>query len=222
MAIDLIEQSLRPTETNMVPYPPKYVELKNGQKLVIHQVGRESVPLLLEVVKPLITKTEDFYDIVAARVYSELLGFYKYRVKDEFVLVGTIDGVIAGIVNQRMIDQKTAMSYHTLAVRRGLRVGPAMFAAKMEYSLDFLGQEEVLIVAESPHGLRRWMQEYDLIPRFETWHELGGGPSFVLTKELWEKKKAEKNIGIRPVPEALLKEAMQLKVPSPLDVIYGI
>ncbi|ATW27764.1 hypothetical protein [Candidatus Formimonas warabiya] len=218
MSVDQIEMALRPPETPMVPYPPKYVDLKDGRKLVIHQVGREAVPTLLKVVEPLIKREADFYDIVAARVYSELLGFYRYRVKDEFVLVGTIDGVVAGLVNQRMVDQKTAMSYHTLAVKRGLRVGPALFAAKMEYSLDYLGQEEVLIVAESPHGLRRWMQEYDLIPRFDTWHELGGGPSFVLTKELWEKKKAEKNVGIRPVPQELLETAKKLIIPNALEV----
>ncbi|CEP69174.1 Acyl-CoA N-acyltransferase [Moorella glycerini] len=214
MIIDKLEQSLRPPETPMVPYPPKYITLASGEKMVVHQISREDVPRVLEAVKPMIAVEKDFYDIVAARLYAELLGYYRYRVKDEYCLVGTINGVIAGIVNGRMLNEKVGMSYHTITLKRGLRIGAQLFAAKMEYHLDYLGQEEVWIVAESPIGFRRWMIEYELEPRPEQWHELGGVPTYVLTRALWEKHKAAKCTGRRPVPEEMLATAKKLIVPS--------
>lgn len=213
MQVDKLEQSLRPVETPMVPYPPKYITLASGEKMVVHQIGREDVPRVLEAVKPMVTVAKDFYDIVAARLYAELLGYYRYRVKDEYCLVGTVNGVIAGIVNGRMLDEKVGMSYHTMTLKRGLRIGAQLFAAKMEYHLDYLGQEEVWIVAESPIGFRRWMIEYELEPRPEQWHELGGVPTYVLTKALWEKHKAAKCTGRRPVPEEMLAKAKELILP---------
>ena len=94
MIVDKMEQSLRPVETPMVPYPAKYITMATGEKLVIRQIAREEVPHILEAVKPLMTVEADFYDIVASRIYSELLGYYRYRVKDEYCLIGTIDGVL--------------------------------------------------------------------------------------------------------------------------------
>lgn len=219
--LDKMEAQLRPVETPMVPYPAKFITQANGDRLVVHQCTREDVPALLEAVKPLMSVEKDMYDIVASRVYSELLGWARYRVKDEYCLVGTIDGVIVGIVNGRLIDKKAGMSYHTLTLRQGLRIGAQLFAAKMEYHLDHLGQDEVWIVAESANGFKRWMIEYELEPRFETWHELGGVPTYVLTKALWEKHKAAKCSGRRPVPDELLATAKQLILPETYAQIPG-
>jgi hypothetical protein len=221
MIVDKMEQSLRPVETPMVEYPAKYITMATGEKLVIRQIKREEVPLMLEAVKPLMTVEKDFYDIVASRIYSELLGYYRYRVKDEYCLVGTIDGVIVGIVNGRMVDDKVGMSYHTMTLKQGLRIGAQLFAAKMEYHLDYLGQEEVLIVAESPNGFKRWMIEYELESRPETWHELGGVPTYVLTKALWEKHKSTKCTGRRPVSEELMKTTENPILPSSYAQIPG-
>ncbi|MDR9451922.1 MAG: hypothetical protein RI637_11960, partial [Acidimicrobiia bacterium] len=99
------------------------------------------------------------------------------------------------------------MSLHTIALRRGLRVGAHAFAAKMEYHIDTLGQKEVLIVAESPIGFRRWMIEYQLEKRFEIAHELGGVPSWALTKELFDRARSTLVVGRRPVPPELLAKA---------------
>ena len=66
---------------------------------------------------------------------------------------------------------------YTLAIDRGLRIGAHLFAAKMEHHIEYLGQEEVFIVAESPIGFRRWMLEYNLESRPAVWHELGGVPT---------------------------------------------
>lgn len=221
MIIDKMEQMLRPKETEKKPYPAKYITLADGEKMVVHQIEREQVPVVLEAVKPLIGAEKDFYDIVAARIYSELLGYLRYRVKDEYCLVGTIDGEIVGIINGRLIDDKTGMSYHTMTIRQGLRIGAQLFAAKMEYHMDILDQDEVWIVAESPNGFKRWMIEYELESRPEVWHELGGVPTYVLTKALWAKHKAAKCTGRRPVPEEMLETAKNLILPSKYAQLPG-
>lgn len=214
MILDKMEQTLRPAESNMPEYPAKYITLATGEKMVIRQIAREEVPHILEAIKPLMDVEKDFYDIVASRFYSELLGYYRYRVKDEYCFIGTIDGVIVGIVNGRMIDEKSGMSYHTMTLKQGLRIGAQLFAAKMEYHFDFLNQEEVWIVAESPNGFKRWMIEYELESRPEVWHELGGVPTYVLTKELWEKHKKAKCTGRRPVKEELLATSLNPILPE--------
>ena len=221
MIVDKMEQSLRPVELPMKPYPPKVISMANGDKLVIRQISREEVPHILEAFKPLMTVEKDFYDIVASRLYAELLGYYRYRVKNEYCLIGTIDGIIVGIVNGRMVDEKVGMSYHTMALKQGLRIGAQLFAAKMEYHLDILNQEEVWIVAESPNGFKRWMIEYELESRPEIWHELGGVPTYVLTRALWERHRADKLAGRRPVKEELLKTAENPILPITYAQIPG-
>ena len=212
MPIDL-EKILRPVDTPLPEFPAKYMTLAGGEQLVIRQVTRDEIPAMLPHVEPLMHVERDFYDIVAARVYAELLGYYTHRVVDEYVLAAQIDGELVAIVNGRIVNQDVGMSFHTLALRRGLRVGAHAFAAKMEYHMDILGQKEVLIVAESPIGFRRWMIEYKLEKRFEVPHELGGCASYSLTKELYEKARSSLIVGRRPVPEALLAKARAAILP---------
>jgi len=213
--IDKMEEQLRPVEEfENVQYPSKYITLATGEKMVIRQISREEAPIALEAVKPLMDVEKDFYDIVASRMYAEILSFMRYRVKDEYIFLGTINGEIVGIVNGRSLDSKVGMSYHTIAIRQGLRLGAQLFAAKMEYHFDFLNQDEVWIVAESPNGFKRWMIEYELESRPEVWHELGGVPTYVLTRDLWEKHKAVKCTGRRPVPDELLAANIPAHLPD--------
>jgi hypothetical protein len=139
-------------------------------------------------------------------------------VANEFVIVGAIDGVIAGIVTSRHVKAGLGMSLHTLTIKRGLRVGAQLFAAKMEHHIDYLGEDEVHIVAESPIGFKRWMIEYELEDRSAMYpdlrHELGGVPTFTLTRKLWEAVKPVKCTGVRPVPAELLKTADKLIMPD--------
>jgi hypothetical protein len=206
MSVDL-EKILRPVDHDMPSFPPKYMTIASGDEMVIRQVTRDEIPDILIHVAQLISVERDFYDVVAARVYAELLAYYRHRMQDEYVLVAQIDGELCAVVNGRSVDSKRGMSLHTLALRRGLRIGAHAFAAKMEYHMDILGHEEVLIVAESPIGFRRWMIEYNLEKRFEIPHELGGPPSYALTKEIFEKARGTLVIGRRPVPDALLAKA---------------
>ncbi|MFH1285243.1 MAG: hypothetical protein ABIH99_01550 [Candidatus Micrarchaeota archaeon] len=194
-----------------VPYQPKYITLANGQKLVIREVQREEVPVLLESIHPLLTYHKDFYDIVSARMYAELLGWYTKRVRNEYALVGVVNGEIAGIVNNRLYDQKKCISFHTMALMRGIQAGAHLFAAKQEHAIENYGVDEILVTAESPIGFRRWMVTWALEPRPGVQHELGGVNSFALTKENYYKQKPKLVFGSRPVPEDLLKSTMNLK-----------
>jgi hypothetical protein len=215
MSTDL-EKILRPIDNPAPIFPPKYMTLAGGETMVIRQVNRDEIPDILPHIEPLMHVERDFYDIVAARVYAELLGYYRYRMQDEYVLAAQIDGELAAVVNGRRYNPEIGMSLHTLSLRRGLRVGAHAFAAKMEYHFDYLKQKEVLIVAESPIGFRRWMIEYKLEKRFHVPHELGGVPSFSLTREIFERARASLVTGHRPVPEALLARA-QAKILPPSD-----
>ncbi len=206
MTVDL-EQTLRPVDSVLPRFPPKWVTLASGDEMVIRQVGRDDVPTLLAHVEPLAHVERDYYDIVASRVYAELLAYHVHRVQDEYVFVAQIDGELAAIVNGRQVRPGLGMSLHTLALRRGLRVGAHAFAAKMEYHIDVLGHDEVLVVAESPIGFRRWMIEYQLEERFDTPHELGGVPSYALTQALFERARDKLVVGRRPVPPELMAKA---------------
>ncbi len=212
--VDELEALLRPPAMEMPPYPPKVITLASGEQMVVRQIDRDEVPTLLKAIAPLIWVERDFYDVVAARLFGELLAYKRYRVRDEYCLVGLIDGVLAGIVNGRAVNADVGMSYHTITIRRGLRVGSHMFAAKMEYHMEYLNQKEVLIVAESPIGFRRWMIEYPLQKKYEVQHELGGVPSWTLTRDTYFKAKPRLVSGRRPVPPELLDRAKTITLPG--------
>jgi hypothetical protein len=213
-----LEAVLRPPAIPMPAYPPKVILLANGKRLVVRQISREEVPDLLKAVLPCLFIERDYYDIVSARLYGELLAMYRYRVKSEYCLVGQIDGYVVGAVNGRLENEKVGMSYHTLAIDRGLRIGSHLFAAKMEYQMDYMGQEEVLIVAESPIGFRRWMIEYPLEPT-KIPHELGGGDSYRLTREIYNKAKPRLVVGDRPVPPELMAKAEEALLVADEEII---
>lgn len=210
MAIDMdLEAVLRAPALEMPEYPAKVITLANSKKMVVRQAKWEEVPILLQAVRPTLEIPRDYYDIVGARLYAELLGWYRFRVRNEYCLVGQIDGYAVGVVNGRMVDQDIGMSYHTLAIDRGLRVGAHLFASKMEYHIEYLNQKEVWITAESPIGFRRWMIEYGLIKQEGVQHELGGATSYKLTRDLYFETKPRLVAGTRPVPKKLLDQALE-------------
>jgi hypothetical protein len=53
------------------------------------------------------------------------------------------------------------------------------------------------------------MIEYNLTPKEDAQHELGGASFYVLTRELWEASKPRLCVGDRPVPPELLRIAEQ-------------
>ena len=202
-----LEEILRPPEKQLPPYPAKCIVLASGEKMVVRQGRREEVPVLLPAAGVLTRVERDYYDIVAARTYAELLGWLRYRVRDEYCLVGLIDGVLVGLVNGRSLSARVGVSYHTIAMKRGLRIGAHLFAAKMEYHIEYLNQQEVYIVAESPIGFRRWMIEYGLEKRPQVHHELGGVMSWSLTRDLYFESRDRLVVGERPVSKDLIEKA---------------
>jgi hypothetical protein len=183
------------------------ITLANGKRMVVREVTREDVPALLDGVRPTLKIPRDYYDIVGVRLYAELLGWYRYRVRNEYCLVGQVDGYLVGIVNGRMMSPDIGISLHTLAIDRGLRVGSHLFASKMEHHIEYLGQKEVWITAESPIGFRRWMIEYGLEKQSDVQHELGGATSYRLSAALYYATKPRLVVGDRPVPREILEVA---------------
>jgi hypothetical protein len=214
MPLDMeLEGIMRTPDLPMPPYPPKVVTMATGKQMVIRQVGREDVPALLEAVRPTLDITRDFYDVVGARFYAELLSWQKYRAVNYYCIIGQIDGILVGLVNGRMYTKDIGMSLHTMTIERGLRVGGHLFAAKMEYHMEILDQKEVLIVVESPIGMRRFLIDFELEPRPSIPHELGGVPSNALTRELWFKHRPRLVVGERPVPKELMEVAEREIIP---------
>jgi len=83
----------------------------------------------------------------------------------------------------------------------------------------------VYIVAESPNGFKRWMIEYQLEDRSsqfpEVRHELGGVPTYVLTRDLWNAVRDVKCTGSRPISDADLQSAEKLIMPSEYSQLPG-
>src|SRR4030065_2793945 len=104
-----LEMVLRPPQLPMPPYPPKWITLANGKKMVIRQAVREDVPEILKSVHPCLFIERDYYDIVSARLYGELLAWVRHRVKSEYCLLGHIKGYLVGIVNGGLEDEKGGM-----------------------------------------------------------------------------------------------------------------
>lgn len=202
-----LEQMLRPPELEMPLYPAKVITLATGSQMVVRPAERSDIPMILKAVKPTLKIERDFYDVVGARLYSELLSWQKYRLRNGYCLMGQIDNILVGVVNGRMLSKRIGISLHTLAIDRGLRVGAHLFAAKMEHHIEFLNQQEVWITAESPIGFRRWMIEYELIKQEGVQHELGGAESFKLTRDLYFRSKPRLVAGTRPCPPDLLEQA---------------
>lgn len=203
-------------------YEPKVVDLLNGQKMVIRMATEDDAEVLLEAVKRMVDLEidTDFFDLVAARTYAEILGWIRKRVKDEYVQLGvTEEGKLAGIVNARLWDDEIAISLHTIVTLRRVGAGSPLYFAKMEYAFDDLEVEEWRPTFESYYGFRmvgimgaaqgmRWP---------ENQHELGGAKMFYNTKAQWKnyiKPSVEKFLGTRPVPDDLLEVAESPELPD--------
>ncbi|MFQ5871070.1 MAG: N-acetyltransferase, partial [Candidatus Geothermarchaeales archaeon] len=174
-----LEPLLRPPEMAVLrekTYPPKLVELRDGTHLLIRQAERDEADAVLRAIRPYMDVHKDFYDIVAVRTYGEVLAWKMYRIKDSYVLLGIRDNEMVGLVNARLMNEKVAISLHTMAFARGIDVGPALYFAKAEYAFDHLGTEEWWATFESYVGLRgmgiKWGKKQKPWPEFQ--HELGG------------------------------------------------
>jgi len=179
---------------------------------------------MLGYMKRVMEVEKDFYDIVGARVYAEILGWYRQRLKDPFHLIGLIDGQWAGLANGRVMNEDIAISLHTMAFARRGRIGYAMYYAKTYLALEILGCKEWWSTFESYNGWR--MAGVEMAQPTKPWpdfqHELGGARIYYLTKRYWDayiKSYASQMIGDElhfDVPDEIKKRNEVFRVPEEL------
>lgn len=127
---------------------------------------------------------KDFYHLVAARTYNEILAWKQRRIKDHVALVAVDGNELVAIVNYRLWDERRAISLHTITFRRKERLGIVSYTAKVEHAFDILGVEEWWATFESPFGFRMGFRlVHSTKPYPEVQHELGRGKSILHNKE---------------------------------------
>lgn len=183
-----IEPLLQAPPMKLPPWPEAMITLKGGRILYIRQAELEEVPAMLGYMEKVMKVEKDFYDIVGVRVYAEILGWARKRLKDPFTLVGLIDGEWLGLANGRVMNENLAISFHTMAFTRRGRLGWAMYYAKTYYALETLGCTEWWSTFESYNGWR--MAGLEMAQPTKPWpeyqHELGGARVYYVTKSQWE------------------------------------
>ena len=183
-----IEPLLQGPSMDLKPWPGAMITLKDGRTLYIREARLEEAPKMMGYIKQVMEADHDFYDIVGARVYGEILGWYRKRMKDPYTLVGLIDGVWAGFANGRLMDEDVNISLHTMALMRGGRIGAIMYYAKAYYGFEILGNQEWWATYESYNGWLRWGvgMAQNTYPWPEYQHELGGARVYYVDKKYWD------------------------------------
>jgi hypothetical protein len=183
-----IEPLLQGPAMELKPWPAATVLMRDGRTMLVRAAQLDEVPVLLEYVKKVMQFEHDFYDVVGARVYAELLGWYRKRIKDPYVMVGMIDGQLAGLVNGRVMNEDINISHHTLTLMRGGRIGAILFYCKAYYAFEILGNTEFWSTYESYNGwhIGSIAMAQPSYPWPEYQHELGGARVYYVTKEYWD------------------------------------
>ncbi len=221
-----IEPLLQAPPMDLKPWPGAMVALKDGRTLYIRQARMEEAPKLMGYMKRVMEVEHDFYDIVGARVYAEILGWYRNRLKDPYTLVGLIDGQLAGFCNGRLMNEDINISLHTMALARGGRIGAIMYYAKVHYAFEILGNKEFWATYESYNGWHRWGlgMAQPSYPWPEIQHELGGARVYYITKKYWDasiKKYIRQMAGTDlnfTVPADVVKANEEMHIPEEVTV----
>ncbi|MEW6717270.1 MAG: N-acetyltransferase [Chloroflexota bacterium] len=187
--VEEIEPLLQAPPMDIKPWPGAIITLKDGRNLYIREAKLEEAPLMMEYIMKVMQTPHDFYDVVGARVYAEIVGWYRKRLKDPYVLIGLLDGELVGFANGRLMNKEINISLHTMAFIRGGRIGAIMYYAKAYYGFEILGNEEWWATYESYNGWMRWCvgMAQPSYPWPEYQHELGGARVYYITKEYWDK-----------------------------------
>lgn len=217
-----IEPLLQAPTMDLKPWPGAMITLKDGRTLYIREAKMEEAPMMLDYVGQVMKAEHDFYDIVGARVYAEILGWYRKRLKDPYTLVGLIDGVWAGFANGRLKNEDVNISLHTMALMRGGRIGAVMYYAKAYYGFEILGNQEWWATYESYNGWWRWGigMAQPSYPWPEYQHELGGARVYYITKKYWDKVVKDyvrQLVGadlVFDVPDEVVKAGEVMRVPD--------
>jgi hypothetical protein len=217
-----IEPLLQAPPMDLLPWPGAMITLKDGRTMYIREARLEEAPAMGEYMKKVMESDHDFYDIVGARVYAEILGWYRKRLKDPYTLVGLIDGEWVGFANGRLVNEDINISLHTMALARGGRIGAIMYYAKAYYGFEILGNKEWWATYESYNGWRRWGlgMAQPTKPWPDVQHELGGARVYYVTKKYWDasiKNYVEQMVGGElsfDVPQELIDANYTMKIPT--------
>ncbi len=217
-----IEPLLQAPSMDLKPWPGAMITLKDGRVMYIREAKLSEAPAMLDYMKRLLDVDHDFYDIVGARVYSEILGWYRKRLKDPYTLLGLIDGQWVGFANGRLLSQDINISLHTMALARGGRIGAIMYYAKAFYGFEILGNKEWWATYESYNGWHRWGlgMAQPSYPWPEYQHELGGARVYYVTKRYWDttvKEYVRQMVGadlVFDVPDEVIKANETMIVPE--------
>ncbi len=220
--VEEIEPILQAPAMDLKPWPNAMVTLKDGRKMLIREAKLEEAPMMMEYMKKVMEADHDFYDIVGARVYAEILGWYRKRLKDPYTLVGLIDGLWAGFANGRLLNEDINISLHTMALIRGGRIGAVMYYAKAYYGFEILGNKEWWATYESYNGWMRWGigMAQPSYPWPDVQHELGGARVYYVTKKYWDKvvkdyvRQMTGTELVFDVPDELIKANEVMRVPE--------
>ncbi|MDO8735357.1 MAG: N-acetyltransferase [Elusimicrobiota bacterium] len=223
--VEELEPILSPDPMNIPPFEPASIKVKTGETMLIRPLKKEEAPMLLNYLKKIIYVDHDFYDIVGARVYAEILGWVRNRLKDPYQMVGLIDGHLVAFCNGRLMNEDINISLHSMAFRRGLRAGAIMYYAKCDYCFETLKQKEFWATYESYNGWKRWGigMAQPSYPWPDIQHELGGAKVYYITKKYWDttvKRYLQDMIQSkleRPVSKELLKKNENIIVPEKLE-----
>ena len=221
-----IEPLLRGPAMGMQPWPGASIKLKDGRTMYIREATLAEAPALMQYMKRVMDVDHDFYDVVGARVYAELAGWYRSRLKDPYTIVGLIDGEWVGFCNGRLMNEDINISLHTVAVSRGARIGAIMYYVKAYYAFEILGNKEFWATYESYNGWHRWGlgMAQPSYPWPDVQHELGGARVFYITKKYWDstvKEYLRQMVGadlVFDVPAELVKANAVLRVPENVTV----
>ncbi|HVN54340.1 MAG TPA: hypothetical protein VMT46_08420 [Anaerolineaceae bacterium] len=187
-----IEPLLQAPPMPLPRWPEAMITLKDGRILYIREAKMEEVPAMLGYMEKVMKVEKDFYDIVGVRVYAEILGWKRKRLKDPFQLVGTIEGEWVGFANGRVMTEDISLSLHTMTFTRRGRVGWAMYYAKTYYAMEMIKAKEWWSTFESYNGWR--MAGIEMAQPTKPWpeyqHELGGARVYYLDRNLWQNVKS--------------------------------
>ncbi len=218
-----IEPLLQAPPLDLKPWPGAMITLKDGRQMYIREAKMEEAPQMMEYMKKVMDCDHDFYDVVGARVYAELMGWYRKRLKDPYVLVGMIDGLWVGFANGRLQSPDINISLHTMALARGGRIGAIMYYTKAYYAFEILGNKEWWATYESYNGWHRWGlgMAQPSYPWPEYQHELGGARVYYVNKNYWDrvvKQYAQQMVGadlvFDNIPDELIKANETMRVPD--------
>jgi len=222
-----IEALLQAPPMDIKPWPGAMITLKDGRKMYIREARLEEANKMMAYMKLIMDVDHDFYDVVGARVYAEIIGWYRKRLKDPYILVGLIDGVWAGFANGRLFSQDINISLHTMALLRGGRIGAVMYYAKAYYGFEILGNKEWWATYESYNGWHRWGlgMAQPSYPWPEYQHELGGARVYYVNKPYWDKvvknyvrDMVGTDLVFDNIPQELIDVNYEMKVPEAILV----